>query len=419
MTEYNNGADIHGRYIMKYEIGRGGMSKVYLAKDLKLNMDWAIKVIDLSKDSGNAKIYKIATEKEISLLKGAKHPALPRIVDFFTEDDKIYIVMDYIEGETLSDKLDREGRQKEEDVVKWIRAVCEVLNYLHTRENAIIYRDIKPSNIMLTPEGQIKLIDFGIARTYKSNSSSDTEYLGSRGYAAPEQCSMLGQSDERTDIYGVGATMYHLITGKHPDQPPYEIYPIRRWDKKFSRGVQEIIQKCVMTDPQYRYQTAYDLMEALDNYKKQDRYKGFRLLFICILLLLTIGATVKMLVHLVLGQDIAWNLIVCAILVLSTVCGYVFGEIHSVWAWFIGKEQKQIMRSKRAPQECVRESSTQQLDKMKGNIHYTTYHAGTETIKLGNQRMNRVNKFFQFYVVTSMKEVGISGSAERGEEDAW
>ena len=244
--------DISDRYIIQYEIGRGGMSKVYLARDIKLNMDWAIKVIDLSQNDGNAKIYKIATEKEISLLKHMKHPALPRIVDFFTNDGKMYIVMDYIEGETLSEKLDREGKQKEEDVVRWIRSVCEVLNYLHTRENAIIYRDIKPSNIMITPEGNVKLIDFGIARTYKSNSNSDTEYLGSRGYAAPEQCSKTGQSDERTDIYGVGATMYHLLTGKHPDQPPYEFYPIRKWDKNFSRGVQQIVQKCVMTDPQYR-----------------------------------------------------------------------------------------------------------------------------------------------------------------------
>ena len=277
--------DISDRYIIQYEIGRGGMSKVYLARDIKLNMDWAIKVIDLSQNDGNAKIYKIATEKEISLLKHMKHPALPRIVDFFTNDGKMYIVMDYIEGETLSEKLDREGKQKEEDVVRWIRSVCEVLNYLHTRENAIIYRDIKPSNIMITPEGNVKLIDFGIARTYKSNSNSDTEYLGSRGYAAPEQCSKTGQSDERTDIYGVGATMYHLLTGKHPDQPPYEFYPIRKWDKNFSRGVQQIVQKCVMTDPQYRYQTAYDVMDALDNYKTEDQKKLGKLIFMGVMLL--------------------------------------------------------------------------------------------------------------------------------------
>ena len=404
--------DISDRYIIQYEIGRGGMSKVYLARDIKLNMDWAIKVIDLSQNDGNAKIYKIATEKEISLLKHMKHPALPRIVDFFTNDGKMYIVMDYIEGETLSEKLDREGKQKEEDVVRWIRSVCEVLNYLHTRENAIIYRDIKPSNIMITPEGNVKLIDFGIARTYKSNSNSDTEYLGSRGYAAPEQCSKTGQSDERTDIYGVGATMYHLLTGKNPDQPPYEFYPIRKWDKNFSRGVQQIVQKCVMTDPQYRYQTAYDVMDALDNYKTEDQKKLGKLIFMGVMLLgsfLSICTTISSLVN---GRRVDWYLILTAVFMVCSLCSFVFMDIKKVWSWFIGKEQKEVMKSKREPVEPVRASSTQQLDRMKGNINYSTYHAGTETIKLGDQRMNRVNKYFQFYVVTSMKEVGISKSLE-------
>lgn len=408
----SGGMDISDRYIIQYEIGRGGMSKVYLARDIKLNMDWAIKVIDLSKNDGNAKIYKIATEKEISLLKHVKHPALPRIVDFFTKDEKMYIVMDYIEGETLSEKLDREGRQKEEDVVRWIRSVCEVLNYLHTRENAIIYRDIKPSNIMITPEGDVKLIDFGIARTYKSNSTSDTEYLGSRGYAAPEQCSKTGQSDERTDIYGVGATMYHLLTGKHPDQPPYEFYPIRKWDKSFSRGVQQIVQKCVMTDPQYRYQTAYDVMDALDNYKTEDQKKFGKLIFVGVMLLGSFLSTCVSISSLVNGRRVDWYLIMTALFLVCSLCAFVFMDIRRVWAWFIGKEQKEVMKSKREPVEPVRASSTQQLDRMKGNINYSTYHAGTETIKLGDQRMNRVNKYFQFYVVTSMKEVGISESLE-------
>lgn len=415
----SDGQVINDRYILQYELGRGGMSKVYLARDIKLNMDWAIKVLDISSKSSHAQIYKIATEKEVSLLKSLKHPALPRIVDYFLMDEKMYIVMDYIEGSTLMEILEREGKQREEDVVKWMRAVCDVLNYLHTRKNAIIYRDIKPSNIMLTPEGDIKLIDFGIARTYKSTSNSDTEYLGSRGYAAPEQCSQLGQSDERTDIYGVGATMYHLLTGKHPDQPPYEFYPIRKWDKRFSRGVQQIVQKCVMTDPQYRYQTAFDVIDALDNYQVEDQKKYGKLVCVFVQAVGALFFLMLSLYRIGRGESASWFGIVTAIFLLGMFCSVVFLNMKHVWCWFTGREEKEIMKTRRQPMENYRPSSTQQLDKMKGNINYATYHAGTETIKLGDQRTNRVNKYFQFYVITSMKSVGIEDHSEEGNGNEW
>ena len=415
----SDGQMINDRYILQYEIGRGGMSKVYLARDTKLNMDWAIKVLDVSEKSSHAQIYKIATEKEISILKSLKHPALPRIVDYFLMDEKMYIVMDYIEGCTLMEKLEREGKQKEEDVVKWTRAVCDVLHYLHTRKNAIIYRDIKPSNIMLTPEGEIKLIDFGIARTFKSTSSSDTEYLGSRGYAAPEQCSQSGQSDERTDIYGVGATMYHLLTGKHPDQPPYEFYPIRKWDRSFSRGIQLIVQKCVMTDPKYRYQTAFDLIDALDNYHAEDRKKYGKLAITWIMFLGFIISVLMTAARFGKGEPFGWTGLLASVFLLGTFSAYSFLNISRIWRWFLGKEDKEIMKTKRHLVEEYRPSSTQQLDKMRGNISYSTYHAGTETIKMGDQRMNRVNKYFQFYVITSMKSVGVETSSEEDENDEW
>lgn len=415
----SDGQIINDRYILQYELGRGGMSKVYLARDVKLNMDWAIKVLDVSNNSSHAQIYRIATEKEVSILKSLKHPALPRIVDYFLMDEKMYIVMDYIEGPTLMEKLEQEGKQKEEDVVRWMRDVCDVLGYLHTRKNAIIYRDIKPSNIMLTPEGNIKLIDFGIARTFKASSTSDTEYLGSRGYAAPEQFSQSGQTDERTDIYGVGATMYHLLTGKHPDQPPYEFYPIRRWDKSFSRGIQHIVQKCVMTDPKYRYQNAFDLIDALDQYKVEDR-KKYSILFGNFLLGMGFIASVLLgASNIGMGKGFGWELLLAAVFALAMFCSYSFLNSKRILYWYLGKEDKEIMKVKREPIEIHRPSSTQQLDKMRGNINYTTYNAGTETIKMGDQRANRVNKYFQFYVVTSMKAVGIEMTTEEDEDDEW
>ena len=413
----SSGQSINDRYILQYELGKGGMSTVYLARDLKLNMDWAIKVIDLSNKQSHASIYKNATEKEISMLKELRHPALPRIVDFFSEQEKMYIVMDYIEGETLSDKIEREGKQREENVVKWMRAVCDVLNYLHTRQKAIIYRDIKPSNIMLTPEGNIKLIDFGIARTYKSNSQSDTEYLGSRGYAAPEQCSKAGQTDARTDIYGVGATMYHLLTGQHPDQPPYEFYPIRKWDKSFSRGLQQIVQRCVMVDPQYRYQSAMDLIHDLDSYQMVDQKNFRKLSFTGSMVLGSLLSICVTIIQLLSGKADIWNYIVTIVFLVGLVFSCVFMNIRHLHAWLLGKEEKIVEKKKKNVYMSEKVSSTNQIEQMKESVNYAAYQAGTETMSLGDRRVNRQGKYFQFYVTTNMEVLGMNESLKEGGND--
>lgn len=134
--------------------------------------------------------------------------------------------MDYVEGRTLKAIVDERGAQPQEDVVNWAIQLCSVLDYLHTRKPAIIYRDLKPGNIMLRPDGRIVLIDFGTAREYKTGQEEDTISLGTKGYAAPEQYGGDGQTDARTDIYNLGATIYHLVTGKPNEtslrNPPYQ-----------------------------------------------------------------------------------------------------------------------------------------------------------------------------------------------------
>ncbi len=272
------GSIVDGRYTIICKIGQGGMSAVYLAINEKTNRQWAIKEV-LKEVNQNSEIIKQGLITEIYLLKWLRHPYLPRIIDIIDNEEQVLIVMDYIEGNTLSTKLEKEGAQSQEDVIKWAKQLCDVLWYLHTRNPAIIYRDMKPANIMLKPDGNITLIDFGTAREYKEHNFADTVYLGTMGYAAPEQFGGQGQTDTRTDIYCLGATMYHLLTGQHPSKPPYEIKPIREINPILSKGLEQIVLKCIKMNPDERFQNCMELMEALEN-RCDDGYNSNKLFYI-------------------------------------------------------------------------------------------------------------------------------------------
>ena len=271
------GAVIDGKYEILKLVGKGGMSKVYLAMDKRLNKQWAVKEIEKkARDKNNAVVIQSAIA-EANMIKRLDHPTLPRIVDIIDNGNVIYIIMDYIEGEALSKVLEREGAQPQEQVIEWAKDLCEVLEYLHTREPSIIYRDMKPANVMLKPDGSLKLIDFGIAREYKEQNLEDTVSLGTKGYAAPEQFGGKGQTDARTDIYCLGVTLYHLVTGQNPCEPPYELYPIRHWNPSLSAGLEAIIQKCTQLNPVDRYQSCAELMYALEHYEEADEsYKNLQ-----------------------------------------------------------------------------------------------------------------------------------------------
>lgn len=263
------GTVIDGKYRILSKVGQGGMSTVYLAINEKANKPWAIK--EVRKDGvQNFEVVRQSLIVETDLLKKLKHPNLPSIIDIIDQDDNFLIVMDYIEGITLDKIVNEYGAQKQEDVVSWAIQLCDVLQYLHTREPAIIYRDMKPSNIMLKYDGSVVLIDFGTAREYKERAIGDTTCLGTQGYAAPEQFGGQGQTDARTDIYCLGATMYHMLTGHNPSEPPYEMYPITYWDSTLSSGLESIIIKCTQKNPNDRFQTAEELMNALQHYKDLD-----------------------------------------------------------------------------------------------------------------------------------------------------
>lgn len=263
------GSVIDDKYRVLSKIGQGGMSVVYLAMNERANKPWAIK--EVRKDGvDNYEVIKQGQIAETNLLKKMRHTNLPSIVDVIDKDDSFLIVMDYIEGKTLSDILDEGGAQPYKDVIEWSKQLCDVLGYLHNRKPAIIYRDMKPSNIMLKPDGNVVLIDFGTAREFKEKNIADTTCLGTQGYAAPEQFGGMGQTDPRTDIYCLGATMYHLVTGHNPSLPPYEMYPIRRWNPALSSGLESIIIKCTQRNPDDRYQSCAELMYALEHYEQED-----------------------------------------------------------------------------------------------------------------------------------------------------
>ena len=195
------GSLIDNKYKILSEVGRGGMSVVYLAINERANKTWAVK--EIRKDGVcNFEAVKQGLVVETDMLKKLNHDHLPSIIDVIDLEDSFIIVMDYIEGKSLQHVINNGGAQPQELVIQWGIQLCDVLGYLHSRTPAIIYRDMKPANVMLKPNGDVMLIDFGTAREFKNRSMvEDTTCLGTRGYAAPEQFGGRGQTDARTDIY--------------------------------------------------------------------------------------------------------------------------------------------------------------------------------------------------------------------------
>ncbi len=276
------GTLVDGKYKILSEIGHGGMSVVYMAINEKANKTWAVK--EVRKDSKmDFNTVKQGLMAEIETLKNLKHPNLPSIIDVIEDDDSFIIVMDYIEGRSLDKIIEENGAQPEAYVVEWAKQLCDVFGYLHSRTPPIIYRDMKPANIMLKPDGNIMVIDFGTAKHYEID-LGETTGIGTIGYAAPEQYigSGLGRTDARTDIYCLGITMYHLLTNIDPCKNLISDKSIRAVNPALSHGLDAIIQKCTQYQPSDRYQSCAELMYDLENYeileplykKKQKRKLG-------------------------------------------------------------------------------------------------------------------------------------------------
>ncbi|MCR5631897.1 MAG: serine/threonine-protein kinase [Eubacterium sp.] len=268
------GTVLDEKYEILRRIGEGGMSIVYLARNNRMNMQLAVKEIK-NDGSKSAEVLLKGLEREANILKDVDHPVIPRIIDIVKHSGTICVVMDFIEGENLADKLKEVERFSQDKVIEWGLELASALEYLHSMNPPIIYRDMKPSNVMLKPDGGVKLIDFGTAKTYDIENNADTTALGTRGYAAPEQFGDaqgrgIYKTDARTDIYNLGATLYHMVTGKNPQEPPYEMVPIREVDPMLSTGLEQIILKCTKPNPNERYQSCSELIYALEHYTELD-----------------------------------------------------------------------------------------------------------------------------------------------------
>jgi serine/threonine protein kinase len=254
-----------GRYRILAKVGEGGFGVVYKARDIKRRHRLvAIKQIDLGGLSPRQIIEATDSyNREVSMLSRLSHRNLPRIYDHFTDPTHWYVVMQYIEGETLEDSLKRAkgGRLP----LKQVRAIgvqlSNVLSYLHAQTPPIIFRDVKPANIMRTRWGRLYLIDFGIARRFSPDKKRDTGPLGSPGYAAPEQYGRA-QSTEKTDIYGLGVTLQHLLTGKEPldDEPTT---PPTGQPHPASQQLQHVLAEMQATDAFWRPLNMWDVKKRL------------------------------------------------------------------------------------------------------------------------------------------------------------
>lgn len=267
------GTTIAYKYSVIKLLGEGGFFKTYLVEDRRFKKKWAMKICD--KKHKNYNVYvKDAILQEPYMMKKLSHPTIPVVVDIWEDNDSIFIIREYVEGQSLKQIVNDFGAQPEEMVIEWAKELCGMLSYLHNQTPPHIYRDMKPANVILMKNQHLKVIDFGIVRLYDESKREDTCCLGTKGYAAPEQYGGYGQTNARTDIFGLGMTMHHLVTGNDPTQPPYEIKPIREMNPSLSKGLEYIISKCIEPNPDNRYQSAMELLDDLNNYRNLPKSKG-------------------------------------------------------------------------------------------------------------------------------------------------
>ncbi|HET8853729.1 MAG TPA: serine/threonine-protein kinase, partial [Ktedonobacteraceae bacterium] len=254
---------LHNRYMIIRTIGQGGMAAVYQAKDLKQNTPCAIKEMGLSSvpvhEHGQAVQNFLA---EATILSRLNHPNLPAFTDFFSTGSRHFLVMEYIEGHTLEELLEHNGGPfSERRVLGWARQLCDVLEYLHSQQPPIIFRDLKPGNMMLRHDGRIKLIDFGIARIFRRSRTHDTQMLGTPGFAPPEQYG-ASQTDERSDIYSLAMSLFQLMTNTLAEEG-FGLLDVRSVNPAISPSVAHALEKATEPNAENRYESIAVFRRAL------------------------------------------------------------------------------------------------------------------------------------------------------------
>lgn len=260
---------LHGRYRIINQVGTGGYGAVYRAQDTQDgDKAVAIKAIHLRGLKPQEAIEATDTfNREVSLLAGLAHANLPRVYDHFTDTAHWFLVMDFIEGETLEDYIrhtSKSGQLPLSEVLEIGVQLCTVLEYLHTRQPPIIFRDVKPANIMHAKRGHLYLIDFGIARRHKPGQRKDTIALGSPGYAAPEQYGRA-QTTAQADIYSLGVTLHQLLTGHDPAETPFHLPPLDSFGRSLPPKLIALIERMLDLDASKRPESMARVKQALQD----------------------------------------------------------------------------------------------------------------------------------------------------------
>ena len=259
------GTLLHKRYRIVEILGQGGMGSVYRAVDENLGVDIALKENLFTTDE-----YARQFRLEAVILANLRHPNLPRVSDHFVVGDQgQYLVMDFIDGEDLRQRMERIGAIPEEEAIMIGASMCDALTYLHSRKPPILHRDIKPGNVKITPDGDIFLVDFGLAKVVQGTQATTT---GARamtpGYSPPEQYG-TARTDPRTDVYSLGSTLYAALTGIIPEDglaramDNAQLTPLRKRNNKISRRLAAAIEQSMAIDPADRFQTADEFKRAL------------------------------------------------------------------------------------------------------------------------------------------------------------
>lgn len=266
------------RYAIIRKIAHGGQSAVYLAHDTYQNdAERAIKEMSESQIEPEKRQQAINDFiRESRMLQSLSHPTLAHVFDLFIEENKYYLVMEFVPGHNLEDELVQYRKEALdwEDVTAWGMQLADTLTYLHSRTPPIIYRDLKPANVMLLPDGSVKLIDFGIARWLHPMRMTDTMQLGTDGYAPLEQYS--SRSEPRSDVYALGASLYHLLTGRVPEAAPlrmagHSLKSIREVNPRTPEVVERVIFKALSLQPQDRFRSAQEMREGLEWARRQSQ----------------------------------------------------------------------------------------------------------------------------------------------------
>lgn len=249
-----------GKYRIIKSLGQGGEGSVYLAEDESLCRRVAVKRLWEQENGSGERI-----REEAAFLRDLRHPMLPVVYDLLYEGGW-YLVMEYVEGISLHNYIEKQGKVGEEQARMWAAALLDVLDYLHTRETPVIYRDLKPDNIMVCQDGSLKLVDFGAAGLRSFGEEGGGRMAFSAGFAAPEQRGEDEQgvrADERSDLYAFGRTLYYMLTGVIPENAPGMALSASCYNPLLSEELEEIIRRCTKEKPEARYQVAGEVIRDL------------------------------------------------------------------------------------------------------------------------------------------------------------